>query len=201
MLLSVALALMVDPFLDQLVDLWGQEEGDVYEVLPHGVEVGSGTLLLEDLEVVEVLSELTKLLLASLPVDSAHLLPDGVHINYLIGEEFVIRETSYDVVDLLIAPSEEQLHTLLDLSLPLNEIVIELLNELLAFLECLDVPLPPRVPLVLNHVAALFGAVHLQVEACPLDLLLVDLGSPLLGCQHGLLHLFHGFERLQLLLS
>ena len=29
MLLSVALALMVNPVLDQLIDLWSQEEGDV----------------------------------------------------------------------------------------------------------------------------------------------------------------------------
>ena len=143
MLLSVALIFMVDPVLDQLVDLWCQEEGDVNQVLSHGVQVGSGTLLLENLEVVEVLSELTELLLASLPVDSAHLLPYCVHVNYLICEEFLIRETSYDMVDLLVAPCEEEFHTLLDLSLPLDEVVIELLHELLAFLESLDVPLSP----------------------------------------------------------
>jgi hypothetical protein len=121
---------MVDPVLDQLIDLWSQEEGDVYQVLSHGVEVGSGTLLLEDLEFIEVLSELTELLFAGLPVDSTQLLPYGVHVNYLIREKILIRETSYDVVDLLVAPCEEEFHTFLDFSLPLNKVVIELLHEL-----------------------------------------------------------------------
>ena len=134
-------------------------------------------------------------------MDCAHFLPDGVNVNYLICEEFLIRETSNDVVDLLVAPCEEEFYTFPDLSLPLDEVVIELLHELLTFLESFNVPLSPRVSLILDHSAALVGAVHLQVEACALDLLLVDLGSSLLGCQHGLLHLLHGLQCLQFLLS
>ena len=49
---------MIDPVLDQLLDLWRKEEGDVYQVLLHGLEVGSRTLLLEDFQVIEVLAEL-----------------------------------------------------------------------------------------------------------------------------------------------
>ncbi len=59
MLLPVSLVLMIDPVLDQLLDLWRKEEGDVYQVLLHGLEVGSRTLLLEDFQVIEVLAQLS----------------------------------------------------------------------------------------------------------------------------------------------
>ena len=132
---------------------------------------------------------------------SADFLPDGIHVDDLIGKEFVICKTLHDAVHLEVAPGEEKFNTLLDFSFSLGKVVVELLNELFAFFECLDVSLPPGVPLVLDHDASLLGAVHLEVEPGALDLLLVHLGGALLRGQHRLLHFLDGSQGLQLLLA
>ena len=131
----------------------------------------------------------------------AYFVPDGVHVGDLVLQEKVIRKTCHDVLYLCVRGSHEDSASLLDLILSLTEVVVELVDVLVAFVDGGDVALAAAVTLGLYHDPTLLRAGHLHLESGALNLSLVNFGGFLLSGKDRLRDLFHVFERLKLLLA
>ena len=200
-MLCLVSLLILDSVLDKkLIDLGFKEEGDVDKVVSQFVEEASGAFDLEGAKLVQILPQLLGVGISGVAV-LAHLVPNCVHISDFVLQEELVRETCHDVLDLCVGGGHEDAAALLDFILSLTEVVVELVDVLVAFVDGGDVALTAAVALGLNHHSTLFRADHLHLEASALNLSLVDFGGFLFGSKDGLRDLFHVFERLKLLFA
>jgi len=88
-----------------------------------------------------------------------------------------------------------------DLVFAFNKVVVELVDELLAFVQGHDVPLSAIVTLVFDHLTTFLGGDHVHDESLSFDFGFVYLTGSFLGCEDGLSRLFQIFKRLQLVLA
>lgn len=109
----------------------------------------------------------------------SNLLPNTVDVSNFVGQQFVVAQAGHQVGNLSIGAHGEDTGLLSDFVFPFAEVVVKLVNELLAFLEGRDVPLPATVALVFNHVAACLRAYHIHVKTGALNLCAVLLGGAL----------------------
>ena len=82
-----------------------------------------------------------------------------------------------------------------------DKVVVELVDELLAFVQSHDVPLSAIVTLVLDHLTTFLGGDHVHDKSLSFDFGLVNLTGSFLWCEDGLSHLFQIFKRFQLVLA
>lgn len=85
----------------------------------------------------------------------AHLVPDGVDVGDLVLQKHLIGESTHDLLDLLVRGSHKDAASLLDLILSLTEVVVELVNKLVTFVDGCDVSLSTAVTLCLDHNSSL----------------------------------------------
>ena len=111
-----------------------KEESNLDEVLSQLGQESCRSLLLEPFQILEVIAELIRRLVASLAL-SIHLLPDAVYPGNLISEEVLVSELAHDIADLNVTISYESASSILNIVSSFSKVIIELVYELCAFLQ------------------------------------------------------------------
>lgn len=169
----IFLGLFSDLLLHQFVHFGLEFECDVDKLLAHPIEVGATALLLEHFQVVEAFSQMANLVIPLLPLH-VDLLPDTINVSDLIGEQKLVTEALHKGIDLDVRTVKESFDFVFDFALLFNKIIVELLNEFLAFLEAFDMALSSAVLLRLNHIGSFIRGNHFLLKPSSFNFSLVD---------------------------
>ena len=138
----------------KFVNLRFQHESNVYQVFTELVKEACGAFSLECSELVEIGPQLLRIRDSSATM-LAHLVPGSVDVSDFILKKELVTQPQHDLLNLRVRGCHKDATSFFDLVFSFIEVVVELVNELVTFIDGCDMALSSAISLSFNHDAPL----------------------------------------------